>query len=207
MNNRLILYIVGGVLGLGLVIAIAVSAVSGGSADGSAAYGEVTVEGELLPRFAGDPAGDPAQQMEAPTVTGEDFDDSTVTIGPDGRSKVIIFLAHWCPHCQAEVPRVVDWLEAGNKPENVDFYAISTLADRLQTPWPPSDWLAREGWDVPTIQDDRSNSASVAFGMAGTPFWVVLDGDNQVLFRVSGEITAGGMDTVDAIFQTAAEEA
>lgn len=207
MNNKLILYIVGGVLGLALIIAIAVSAVSGGSTDDSTAYGEVTVEGELLPRFAGDPQGDPAQQMEAPTVTGEGFDESTVTIGPDGRSKVILFLAHWCPHCQAEVPRVVDWLEAGNKPENVDFYGISTLADRLQTPWPPSDWLAGEGWDIPTIQDDRSNSASTAFGMAGTPFWVVLDGDNQVLLRVSGEITAGGMDTVDAIFRTAAEEA
>jgi len=33
MNNKLILYIVGGVLGLGLVIAIAISAVSGGTSD------------------------------------------------------------------------------------------------------------------------------------------------------------------------------
>lgn len=205
MNNKLILYIVGGVLGLGLVIAIAVSAVSGaGSDDDSVAFRDVTVEGGNLPVFAGDPASDVAPGMTAPTVTGEDFDGSTVTIGTDGRSKVIVFLAHWCPHCQAEVPRVVDWLDAGNKPDNVDFYAISTLSQRLRGNWPPSDWLAGEGWDVPTIQDNASNSASAAFGMAGTPFWVVLDGDNQVVFRISGEITARGMDPVDAIFQTAA---
>lgn len=208
MNNKMILYIVGGVVGLGLIVAIAVSAVSGaGNDDDSVAFREVTVEGENLPTFAGDPASDTAPGMSAPTVTGEGLDGSTVSIAPDGDPKVIVFLAHWCPHCQAEVPRVVEWLEAGNKPENVDFYAISTLAQRLRGNWPPSDWLASEGWDVPTIQDNESSSASAAFGMAGTPFWVVLDGNNEVLFRISGEITQGGMDAVNALFQTAAAAA
>ena len=57
MNNKLILYILGGVLGLGLIIAIAISAVSGDS-DEEEAFGEVTVEGEALPTFGGDPASD-----------------------------------------------------------------------------------------------------------------------------------------------------
>lgn len=206
MNNKLLLYILGGVLGLGLVIAIAISAVSGGS-DPSEAFGEVTVEGEDLPVFAGDAASDLAPGMTAPTVTGEGFDGSPVTIGPDGAPKVVLFLAHWCPHCQAEVPRVVDWLEEGNKPENVDFYAVSTLQQRVRGNWPPEEWLATEGWTVPTIQDNSSSSASRAFGMAGTPFWVVLDGNNEVLFRVSGEITQSGMDVVNGMFQTAAQSA
>lgn len=206
MNNKLILYILGGVLGLGLIIAIAISAVSGGS-DEEEAFGEVTVEGEALPTFGGDPAGDQAVGATAPTVTGVGFDGETVTIAPDGRPKVVAFMAHWCPHCQAEVPRVVDWLEAGNKPENVDFYGVSTLLQRVRGNWPPEQWLQGEGWDVPTIQDDRSNSASAAMGMAGTPYWLVLDGNNEVLFRISGEITQGGLDVVAAMFQTAAEAA
>lgn len=204
MNNKLLLYILGGVLGLGLIIAIAVSAVSGGGEEGEE-FGEVTVEGADLPVFGGDPASDLAAGMTAPTVSGEGFDGSTVTIEPDGRSKVVLFLAHWCPHCQAEVPRVVDWVEAGNQPDTVDFYAVSTLLQRVRGNWPPSQWLESEGWTIPTIQDDSASAASRAFGMAGTPYWLVLDGDNQVLFRISGEITQSGMEVVDALFQTAAE--
>lgn len=206
MNNKLILYILGGVLGLGIIIAIAVSAVTGGG-DETSEYGEVTVEGETLPTFGGDPAADTAPGMLAPTVTGETFEGETVSIAPDGRPKVLIFLAHWCPHCQAEVPRLVDWLEAGNKPENVDLYGVSTMANRVRAEWPPSAWLESENWDVPTLKDDQGNSASTAFGLAGTPYWVVLNGDNEVVFRISGEITQGGMDVVDALFQTAADEA
>lgn len=202
MNNKTILYVLGGVLGLGLIVAIAVSAVSGGGpADEEAVYKDVTVEGTELPVFGGDPATDVAPGLTAPTVSGEDFDGSTVSIAPDGRPKVVLFLAHWCPHCQEEVPEVVDWLAAGNQPEGVDFYAISTLAQRVRGNWPPETWLTEEGWTVPTIQDDRSNSASSAFGMQGTPFWVVLDGDNTVLARIPGRVGQTGMT---ALFQTAA---
>lgn len=204
MNNKLLLYILGGVLGLALVIAIAVSAVTGGAESGDE-FGEVTIEGDPIPVFSGEPANDSAVGMTAPTVSGEDFEGETVSIEADGTPKVILFLAHWCPHCQAEVPRVVEWLEAGNKPEGVDFYAISTLANRIQANWPPSAWLEEEGWDVPTIKDDEDSSASQALGLRGTPYWLVLDGDNQVVFRMSGEITQGGMDVVEALFQTAAE--
>ncbi|MGH8912056.1 MAG: TlpA family protein disulfide reductase [Acidimicrobiia bacterium] len=203
MNQKLVFGILGGVVGLGLIIAIAVSVVTGGT-EPDEAFGEVTVEGTVLPTFAGDPNGDVAAGMTAPTVSGTDFDESPVTIEADGRPKVLLFLAHWCPHCQAEVPRVVDWLEAGNQPENVDFYAISTLVNRLQGNWPPSDWLQSEGLDLPLIQDDNVNTASSAYGMAGTPFWMVLDGEGKVLYRIGGEI---GTDGMTALFQTAAQSA
>jgi cytochrome c biogenesis protein CcmG, thiol:disulfide interchange protein DsbE len=204
MNNKLVLGIVGGVLGLAAVIAIAVSAVNPGETDASIAFGEVTVEGTNLPMMPDNPAQDVAMGMTAPTVSGSDGDGNNYTIAPDGRPKVVLFLAHWCPHCQAEVPEVVGWLEAGQKPENVDFYSISTLANRLQGNWPPQKWLADEGWDVPLILDDSSNSASLAYGMRGTPFWIVLDGDNQVMARVPGQV---GLSGVTAIFEAAAQSA
>lgn len=203
MNQKLVFGIIGGVVGLGLIVAIAVS-VAGGGTDPDSALGEVTVEGTVLPVFGGDPAADVAPGLTAPTVTGTDFDGSTVSIGPDGRPKVVLFLAHWCSHCQAEVPEVVQWLAAGNKPEGVDFYTISTLVNRLQGNWPPQQWLETEGLDLPLIQDDAGSSASQAFGLAGTPFWMVLDGDNKVLFRVSGEIGQDGMST---LFATASQGA
>lgn len=42
--------------------------------------------------------------------------------------------------------------------------------------------------------DDRIGTAAVAFGMTGTPFYVVLDGDNGILGRFSGEVGVAGLD-------------
>lgn len=206
MNSRLIFYIIGGVVGLGLLIAIAVSVTTGGS-DETEVYGEVTVEGESLPAFEGNSANDAAVGTVAPTLAGQDFDGSRVGIEADGRPKVVLLLAHWCPHCQAEVPRVVQWLEAGNQPEGVDFYGVSTLLQRPRGNWPPAQWLDSEGWNVPTIQDDADNSASAAFGLVTTPYWVVLDGDNRVVARLSGELSGAGTEAISSLFQAAADEA
>lgn len=202
MNNKMIFGILGGVLGLGLIVLIAISAVSGSETSEEDTFGEVTVEGSNLPVFSGETGTDVAAGMTAPTVTGTDFDGSEVTIAPDGRPKVVLLVAHWCPHCQNEVPRVQSWLDGGNQPEGVDFYTVSTMVARLQGNWPPEKWLVEDvGWTVPVIQDDQAGTANQAFGMTGTPFWVVLDGDNNVMARVSGEI---GNDAVAALFQAAA---
>lgn len=88
-----------------LVIVLAVAALlsSGGSDDKqSSAEGieetrPVTVTGTALPEF--EPGGaDPAVGQTIPEVKGQSFDGSPVEIGKDGRSKLIVFVAHWCPH-------------------------------------------------------------------------------------------------------------
>lgn len=38
-----------------------------------------------------------------PDVDGETFAGERVIVGSDGRPKVVMFLVHWCPHCQAGV--------------------------------------------------------------------------------------------------------
>lgn len=204
MNNKLLLSIVGGVVGLGLIVAIAISVVNSGGQDD--AFGEVTVEGPNLPVF-NDTGGDVSIGLTAPTVSGVDFDGSPVAISPDGRAKVVVFMAHWCPHCQAEAPEVVQWMRNGNKPANVDFYAISTFVNRLQANYPPSDWLKGEGWEIPTIQDDQANSGAQAFGMRGTPFWVALDGENRVIMRLPGRLGVSGMELLFATAAASAEAA
>ena len=40
----------------------------------------------------------------------EDFEGDAVAITNDGRPKIILLFAHWCPHCQNEVPVVTEWL-------------------------------------------------------------------------------------------------
>jgi hypothetical protein len=54
----------------------------------------VTVTGTALPLFPEEGA-DPAVGMAMPELEGASFDGTPVTIGNDGRPKVLLILAHW----------------------------------------------------------------------------------------------------------------
>lgn len=203
--NKKILGIVGGVVGLALVILLAISIAGEQPVDASIGFGEVEVTGDPLPIYNSQSPSDVAVGMTAATVSGTDWTDVETTIGPDGTPKIIIFLAHWCSHCQAEVPVVQRWIDDGNLPDDVDMYSITTSTNRLSPNWPPQDWLEDEGWTVPTIMDDEIGTAAVTYGMAGTPFYVVLDGENNVVLRVSGEVGVGGLDQLVAAAQSAGQ--
>ena len=66
-------------------------------------------------------------------------------------------LAHWCPSCQAEVPRLVDYLDSTGMPEGVRIVALSTSIDAARPNYPPSAWLDREEWTAPTMIDDATS--------------------------------------------------
>jgi cytochrome c biogenesis protein CcmG, thiol:disulfide interchange protein DsbE len=201
--NKKLLGIIGGVVGLALVILLAISIAGEESVDASIGYGQVEVTGDPLPIYNSQSQTDPAVGLTAPVVSGTDWDDNETTIEADGQSKILIFLAHWCPHCQAEVPVVQQWIEDGNLPDDVELYGITTSTDRLRPNWPPQDWLEEESWTPPTIMDDEIGTAAVAYGMAGTPFYVVLDGENNVVLRASGEVGVAGLDQLVAAAQSA----
>ena len=157
------------------------------SATGVEEFREVTVEGTALPQFVAD-AEDPAAGMDMPTVDAQTFDGDPVKLGLDGRPKVLMFLAHWCPHCQADVRSVQAWLDSGGDTGNVDLYAISTWADPAKPNYPPSRWLAREGWTTTTAVDDEAGTIASAYGLSGTPMYVFIAGDGTVQMRHSGEL-------------------
>ncbi|MEX1125616.1 MAG: TlpA disulfide reductase family protein [Acidimicrobiia bacterium] len=192
-------WVLGGVVGLGLIVLLAISIAGEQERDTSIGYGEVTMEGDPLPVLE-DPSNDTAGGLTAPTVSGADWDGNESSIGPDGSPKLLVFLAHWCPHCQAEVPVIQQWINDGGLPEGVDMYSLTVATDPLRPNWPPQDWLEEEGWTLPVIMDDEVGTAAVGYGMSGTPMYVVLDGDNKVLSRISGEI---GVDGLNALAQIA----
>ncbi len=155
----------------------------------------ITVTGTPLPDYPQSqtvlvPADqDPAVGQTPPKLEGVSFDGSKVTIDPaDGRAKVIIFLAHWCPHCQAEVPRLQTWISAGNQPKDVDIYAVSTAVSSERVNYPPSKWIAREDFAPPVLLDGADSPASKAFALPGFPYFVALNADGTVAQRGSGEV-------------------
>lgn len=179
-------------VGVVLLGVAAVVLARGGGGDGAPAgisqHRPVTITGSPLPVFAGQTASDPAVGAPIPELRGKAFGGNEVAITRDGRAKVVIFVAHWCPHCQNEVPVVARWLDAGNKPDSVDVYAVSTAATPDRPNWPPSAWLQREHWPVPTLADDRRSQAAAAYGLNAFPYFVFVKADGTVAARTTGEL-------------------
>lgn len=150
-----------------------------------------------LPRFEST-NGDPAIGMTIPTVSGMALDGKPMTIGAaDGKAKVIVFVAHWCPHCQAEVPRIVERLKSKPMPAAVELLTVSTGASPDAPNYPPKAWLDREGWTAPVL-DDVDSSAGRAYGLSSYPFFVVADSSGKVVVRGKGELTMDQFDQLVA---------
>jgi thiol-disulfide isomerase/thioredoxin len=211
--------VVAAVVAVLVVVALVVALVAGGGDDGEtaqtggstpatqgsgspsstagsgAASGAVTVDGDGLATLQdGGIDEDEARGSTIPTITGTDLDGNALTIGPDGRAKMIVVLAHWCPHCQAEVPVLVDWLAGGGLPDGMDLVGVATANSPNRPNYPAKDWLAREGWDAPTLLDDTDQNAAFALGTSAYPFMVVTDADGRVVARTSGELRPADLD-------------
>ncbi len=184
-----------------LVVAVAVTAASKGGEGGETLASGATVvpagdrvtgvvheTGAPLPAFTGGPT-DGAAGQAAPRLDGEQFDGAGIRLPADGRPAVITFLAHWCPHCQKEVPLLARWLDQTGLPGDVDLWAVATGIDRTRPNFPPGEWLRRERWPVPTLVDDARGTAANAYGLSGFPFFVAVGSDGRVVQRVSGELT------------------
>lgn len=190
-RQRIILVVAGvAVLGLAILIALLTARDSSERADVPSleeVAGEVEISGETFPRHDAE-GTDPVIGHPAPVVSGEDFDGTPRQIGEPGRPQLVTFAASWCPACQQELPELTAWLEDGNLPDEVDLTMVSTNHDRSRGNWPPQDWYEEEGYPGPILVDDASASAAAAYGLSGTPFWVALDADGQLVWRGSGVI-------------------
>ncbi len=198
-------------LWVGLVVVIVVAGVvavlvgrssdsgsgSGGSAspsggtvvpNGDLDFGSVDVQGDKVADLPSS-GTDPAVGQTIPTVIGETFDTSRVTIAPGGKPQVIMAVAHWCPHCQAEVPRIQQWLDQNGMPSDVQLTTVATANTDARPNFPAGPWLRKEGWSVPTLIDDKNNDAGAALGVSGFPYFVVVGADGKVVFRTSGELS------------------
>ena len=193
--SRTPLLIGGGILLVVALAAIVAIALSGTAPGGLAepASSTIGINGDPLPDFT-DPAADPAVGQSLPTLTGTDLDGEPITIAPSDGPMAVVVLAHWCEHCQAEVPVLVDYLASTGMPDGVRLVGLSTSIDPARPNYPPSNWLENEGWTVPTMVDDGTSRALAGLGMTSFPGFVFVDGDGQVVQRLSGRLSADDFD-------------
>ena len=207
--------IIGGVV-LAIVIAFVIAIVAGGSnesgssdttkapnSDGSVSVGEnqpVEVVGEALEALS-DSGDDSAIGLTAPTLNGFAFDGSTLSVTPgDGKPYMVVFLAHWCPHCNDEVPRLIEWKESGAVPADLQVIAVSTAVASDRPNYPPSQGVVNKAWPWPVMADSEAMDAAQAYGVSGFPFFTIVGADGKVKARASGEL---GTDRINQIVTAA----
>lgn len=164
----------------------------------------VTVEGTPIsvpyPEDAG--VGDPAVGLPSPVIGALDYDDAPVTIGAPGQAQVLVFLAHWCPVCDQELPTLRDVVGADGVPDGVELVLVTTGLDPGRPNWPPARWLDDAGLgDVTTVRDDVGDPLMRAFGLRAYPAWAVIDAEGTVVARRQGLLSAV---SVAQLFDTAA---
>jgi len=166
------------------------------------AYGAtVAVDGSPLPML-GSAETDTAIGRPLPVITGTDFAGRPLTIAADGRPKLIVALAHWCPYCNAEVPILQEWY-AGAGAEGIDVVTLSVYTDPNRSNFPPAAWLAEARWDLPLIADDSQRTLVTTLGIPAVPFWLLVSADGTVLQRLTGQLPAESLDAIAATLRGA----
>jgi len=191
----------------GLLFALAVAAIgilafTGGGDDVVSPVPEfdtVTFDGDLLPNFVPGEE-DPAVGTKAPVVTATSLGNGTPVSLTEGRARVIGFFAHWCPHCQAELPELTGWLADNELPPNTDFIAVSTLVRPREDNYPPSAWFEAENFTSPVLLDDQVGTMLNGFGFTGFPAFVAIDASGTVVARAGGNIGVDGFEELLANF-------
>lgn len=156
---------------------------------------DVEIEGEPLPRFDPDGADDPAIGQRPPVLVGEAVDGVVHTISPDIDGPImLVFLAHWCPACNVEVPHLVQLDDEGRLPDDLNVYGVLTAVAPDRPGFPPSEWLAGFGWPWVSVADGVDFdveppqwAAADAFGLSAYPYIVLVDG-GVVVDRWVGEL-------------------
>jgi thiol-disulfide isomerase/thioredoxin len=210
VKNRTVIIVVGVVV---LVLGLAGAAVllSGGDDESSGGvlapgetpaptYGDdvqenrpVEVAGDPLPGLDATGAADAAIGTPLPVVDGATFDGNAVTIGgsTDGPT-MYVFLAHWCPHCNDEIPELIELRNRGGIPEDMDVVAVSTAVDNSAPNYPPSEWIIDMEWpsEWPVMADSAESTTFVVNGGGGFPYLMIVDADGNLLARDSGTKSA-----------------
>jgi cytochrome c biogenesis protein CcmG/thiol:disulfide interchange protein DsbE len=203
-KNRTFVIVAGVIVLIVAAALIAVLATGGSddSTDASDTSGEVAqsrpveITGEPLAPFA-DPAADPAVGQASPVVAAAGFDGTPMTIGgASDNPTMLVFLAHWCPHCNAEIPALLEWRDSGAIPPDLQIFGVSTAVSPDRPNYPPGQWLQDKGWEWPVLADDVEFTAGTAYGVTGFPGVILIDADGNVVVRGSGEISIDDLDVL-----------
>ena len=155
----------------------------------AAEYQPVQIIGDALPQMP-DAGDDPGIGAKVPVVKGFNFhgDPVSLDVPASGTPTMVVFLAHWCPHCNREVPRILELNSQGGIPDGLRVVGVATGSRNDQANWPPSAWMAEMGWKWEKLADTQNGDAFAAYGGMSFPTMVLVGPDGTVVDRFSGEM-------------------
>ncbi len=195
-------YIVFTVIGVVIIFFIALFALQP-SAEENFFGGEISVTGDQLPDLSVNFNRDcvffenfnycqqlePAANMTSPIISGTGLKGEELSTDSNN-PKIILFLAHWCGHCQQKVKMVQKWINENGNPEPIKLYSVLTSINSGQPNYPPDKWLESENWTVPTFTDNAQDGVLQHFGVRGFPYMVLIDNKGKIITRLSGSYNA-----------------
>ena len=178
-DQRRLMLIGGGVLAVVLVVGAV--ALSGGGSDGGgtspAPAGKVTIDRAPGPQLQ---IGDRVPAFTAPMLGGGTmrWDDYL------GTPTVLSIWAPWCPHCQAELPRLSAGVDA-----HPGVQMASVVSAIGQQPGPtPEEYLASQGLTFPVGVDDANATILQGMGVQSYPTTYYVDPSGTVVNVTVGEV-------------------
>ena len=138
-----------------------------------------------LPRYDSE-RPDQAIGMTLGVIEGLDaYSDEVTLFNPsDGTKRVWMIWAHWCPFCQQELPELSTWYPAVEDEYSTELVTISTSISPERGN-PLDAYLLEQQFPFPVLVDPES-SLAIQTGVSAFPFWIVTDGDGEVLLRATG---------------------
>jgi cytochrome c biogenesis protein CcmG, thiol:disulfide interchange protein DsbE len=151
---------------------------------------DIEISGEKIEIATPKTGIDSASGKFSPIIKHKLSSESPIISYPENSPTIFLFVAHWCPFCQEEIPEVVQWIEEGNIIEKgVKIVLVVTSIDPEKPNYPPDEWLFNEKWQYPVIYDDKKNLIAEHFGVSYFPSWVFTENDGMVAFTHAGKIT------------------
>lgn len=136
------------------------------------------------------PVASPVAGATAPDFTVTAKDGSTLTkANIAGKPTLLVFFASWCPHCQAEAPRIKD-LAAQNPDLQVVFIGVS---DR-ETVDDIYNFQQKFNLPFPMYQD--GGKAAAAYGIASYPTLMAVDKGGTIRDVETGEKSPAELNAI-----------
>jgi thiol-disulfide isomerase/thioredoxin len=144
----------------------------------SGAAGTVSIDREGGGMLA---AGEAIPDFEAPALSGGD---TIRWADVEGSPTVLAIWAPWCPHCQAELPRLS---AAVDERPGVQLVTVATAFGQAPGPTPP-EYMRDEGLSFPVAVDDADQTLLSGFGVESFPTTYYVASDGTVVTATTGEL-------------------
>lgn len=160
-----------------------------------AEYQPVRITGDALPVMP-EAGTDAAIGATVPVVNGYNFNGNAVSldVAASGKPTMVVFLAHWCPHCNREIPRILEWASTNGVPEGLRIVGVATGSRNDYPNWPPSAWLMDMEWKWEKLADTQDGQVFGAYGGTSFPTMVLVGPDGTLKNRFSGEVEIADLD-------------